>query len=466
MKNTLLKGYANRSAGSVVARVFVLLVVGVLFYAMNCYTPLFADDYSYSFSFATGERIGSVADIIESQIAHYRNTNGRFVTHFFAQLFLLMGKPVFNCINVVVFLLLGVLICFHAKGAFARIAASDLIIAYAILFLSVPAFGQSFLWLDGSATYSLGIVIAFAYLIPFRRMIEQVHLGTYVQGSALTQAIKFLYTFVLGILAGNVSENVGAALIIFILLCEIYVKYHKIKLQLWMLGLGNMIGTILAVASPGTQSRLNGAGGLSVLGTVKNSVFIGANFLEYLQLPLCIFVALLIAYLVSRKNTPAKEGWEYHAILAVYIVSMFAAAFSMILSPQFPSRAWSIVSAIAAVVVVRSLATFAIAIPGVWRIRIVLATMLIVLAAGAYVNGIVRIRAMYDFHQTRIEAIETAVLNGEKSVEVSAIASDSTYSVFDPIGDLNWDSSAWPNADIARYYGIDEIVRASQDFDN
>lgn len=67
--------------------IFVLLLVGVLFFGFNFYTPLFADDYSYSYSFSTGERIESIADIVESQIAHYSNTNGRFVTHFFCATF-------------------------------------------------------------------------------------------------------------------------------------------------------------------------------------------------------------------------------------------------------------------------------------------------------------------------------------------------------------------------------------------
>lgn len=78
----------------------ITLLIGFLFYILNYYTPLFADDYSYSFSFSTGERMESISQIIDSQIGHYQNTNGRSITHSLAQMFLLAGDDTFNFINV------------------------------------------------------------------------------------------------------------------------------------------------------------------------------------------------------------------------------------------------------------------------------------------------------------------------------------------------------------------------------
>lgn len=74
--------------------IVTLLITGILFYIMNIYTPLFADDYDYSFSFASGERITSVMQIPNSQREHYFRVNGRFTTHTIAQLFLLFGKKI------------------------------------------------------------------------------------------------------------------------------------------------------------------------------------------------------------------------------------------------------------------------------------------------------------------------------------------------------------------------------------
>lgn len=77
----------------------VTMVIGFLFFLLNYYTPLYGDDYSYSFSFLTGERITSVSQIFSSQLGHYQNTNGRSITHSLAQLFLLIGDDLFNYIN-------------------------------------------------------------------------------------------------------------------------------------------------------------------------------------------------------------------------------------------------------------------------------------------------------------------------------------------------------------------------------
>ena len=76
--------YINKK---VISIIIVLIVTGVLFFILNFYTPLFADDYYYSFSCATREPIESVMDIVESQIAHYSSINGRFVTHFLLNYF-------------------------------------------------------------------------------------------------------------------------------------------------------------------------------------------------------------------------------------------------------------------------------------------------------------------------------------------------------------------------------------------
>jgi hypothetical protein len=70
----------------------MLAGIGVIFYLMCAHTPLMMDDYDYSFSWATGEKLTSLSDIFASQIAHYSLWGGRSVTHFLVQLFLLMGN--------------------------------------------------------------------------------------------------------------------------------------------------------------------------------------------------------------------------------------------------------------------------------------------------------------------------------------------------------------------------------------
>ena len=158
--------------GSWLGIVLVTLVIGALFYYMNVLTPLYADDYCYSVSFETLQRIESVAQIPESQLNHYYTTNGRILLHALAQLFLLLGKDCFNVVNTVAFLLLLYLMYFHIYGTYRRFSAGKLAVIAGLLFVSVPAFGQSYLWITGASNYLYGILLVLLALLPYRKQAE------------------------------------------------------------------------------------------------------------------------------------------------------------------------------------------------------------------------------------------------------------------------------------------------------
>ena len=59
----------------------------------------------------------------------------------------------------------------------------------------------------------------------------------------------------------------------------------------------------------------------------------------------------------------------------------------------------------------------------------------------------------------REKTIVEAINNGEKEVKLDAIVGYTPYSCYEIFGDLNYDSSIWPNTAIARYYGLDLIAK-------
>ena len=86
---------------------FVLLVIiGGIMLLLNAHTPLMMDDYDYSFSWATGERLAGISDVMRSQAVHYRIWGGRSVVHALAQMFLYWGKGIFNIVNALMYLVL------------------------------------------------------------------------------------------------------------------------------------------------------------------------------------------------------------------------------------------------------------------------------------------------------------------------------------------------------------------------
>lgn len=68
-------------------------------------SQIFADDYSYSFSWETGKMINGLYDIIQSQYKHWLIWGGRSVAHSLVQLFLYLGKDIFNFFNAFIFIL-------------------------------------------------------------------------------------------------------------------------------------------------------------------------------------------------------------------------------------------------------------------------------------------------------------------------------------------------------------------------
>ena len=84
----------------------LLALIAATIFALNAHTPLQMDDYDYSISWATGKPVSGLADVIASQAVHYRLWGGRSVVHALAQMFLYMGKDVFNIANTVMYLLL------------------------------------------------------------------------------------------------------------------------------------------------------------------------------------------------------------------------------------------------------------------------------------------------------------------------------------------------------------------------
>lgn len=222
----------NKNKLKVSSIILSTILIFIFFYIFNLYTPLYADDYSYSVSFLTKERITCVYDIFQSQITHYKTMNGRSITHFLAQLFLYIGKPTFNIINSFVFISLIYLIYFHSYGTFKNFKISWFLLINFILWALTPAFGQSFLWVTGSSNYMYGIFIILIFLIPYRRTLNDNYINK--ENNIIVCLTKSIIYLLAGVISGWTNENTGVALIFIILLILINNKVSNKKFALWM----------------------------------------------------------------------------------------------------------------------------------------------------------------------------------------------------------------------------------------
>ncbi|WP_418710570.1 DUF6056 family protein, partial [Allofournierella sp.] len=102
---------AQWGTAAVLAAAFLVMLV------FNCLTPLISDDYSYLLRFPTHEPVETFLDLVVSQYYHYFQWGGRTIGIGLNQLFLWLGKGVFNIFNAAAFCLL-VWVC--TKLAFGR----------------------------------------------------------------------------------------------------------------------------------------------------------------------------------------------------------------------------------------------------------------------------------------------------------------------------------------------------------
>lgn len=128
---------------SIVGLSYALLFLFML--ACNILTPYLADDFTYMFSFQSGERIKDLLDIFPSMLAHAQKMNGRLVTHFLVQLTFLFPANLFDFVNAAMFTFQMYLICRTARakglrqavlaGAYSETASAAVIFMAAALLL-------------------------------------------------------------------------------------------------------------------------------------------------------------------------------------------------------------------------------------------------------------------------------------------------------------------------------------------
>lgn len=429
-----------------------LVMIGVAFYVLNVLTPLYADDYSYLYTFIYTDhkfRITNLSQLFYSQLNHYMVMNGRTVAHTLAQMFLMWGKPVFNVVNTVTFLVLGWAMQALMTGR-KTFRLSLFLFSMAMLWFFTPAFGQDFLWLTACCTYLYSVLFILLYMISFRRACA---------GESKGGVIRAILFFPFGVLAGWSSENAALAMLVMVACFLIVLRMDRRPLKGWMFtGLaGNLAGLALLLLAPGQSVRLENSGGTGSLMTwLRRGLEITENAVKYLWFPALLFLALAIWRLWTDGRSGLKTQWRKWLPTAVFLIGSMISAYCMVVTPQFPARAWSCVL-IFTVITVGNLICQCNDFPRPRTARYAICA--VVLLAVIFTYG----QACHSLYQThtavaeRSGYIEAALAEGKTEVTAEPIRAFSKYNCYGEGGDLGLDSTQWPNTAIARYYGLDAI---------
>ena len=340
------------------AKIAVFAAFGGLMYVKGRILPKYADDYPYSYKWDPRygnlteadqklERVRTLKDLLESQVAHYKNWDGRVLVDFVVQLVLMKDdKKTFDVVNTLV-MLAQLLVCGSiAKGK--RAGLKDLSLREVLLLTTgfwtcAPHLIATCFWLTGSITYLWSGLIESLYVLPYAIHYHRPGFSIPVPLAAL-----------MGLAAGwSVETGAGAAVMASGM--ELLRSWHKKEASPWMLSgvLGAVAGMVLLLAAPGNRVKFRLEQEMS--DTLPKSLddrlpgyvppeynytpyMFKAWFLEGFlptvlrELPLQIPVFL---YLTDRRyHDPETTGF----LLAMEAVS-FAIPTVMMLSPEYPRRA-------------------------------------------------------------------------------------------------------------------------------
>ena len=422
------------------------------FFSLNLLTRVMRDDYAYTFNFVTKERIASFGDIFQSLGIHYTNVNGRLPVHFFAHLFLWLGKGAFNAVNTAAFAGLTTLAYYHGVGALRPFRPYAWLAAFLGLWLLTPAFGESFLWVTGASNYLYGMLLILLYLIPYRRLLESD------AGAAPRRPLPAaLAALAGGVLAGWTNENTACALC-FLVLCLCVARLTgKKRAPLWCwTGLaGCAAGLLLMLLAPGEQGRLEGAGGMGGARDVLwRALIVSYKLLRYFWPGILAWLALLLVFL----RRPGREPKRLLAPAAVLLAGL-GAAYAMAFPPSMPDRVWS-----------GPLLLFLISALMLWRaageprlrsarLRLCAVTLCAALALWSYALAAPGLAATAQGFDARGAEAAAQLAAGTRELTLPPVCGSGTrFDAAEASGDITADPQHWLNGALARWLGADSVT--------
>ncbi len=419
--------------------IVIFSVIFIFMFVLNFLTPLIADDFSYSFG-ADG-RIKNLYDIYNKQVDHYFTWGGRTVAHTIAQIFLLFPKIIFSIANTFAYVLLIYLIYRIARGK----SEDKPILVIAInllLWFVLPVFGQTCLWLIGSCNYLWTTDIILIFILKYME-----------NKPTKRKILSMILMFLLGIIAGWTNENTAVGAIFIVVASLFFMKKSKVKLEKWHISgaVGIVIGFILLIVAPGNYARneLFVDNTSVIVKWIYRAVNYSISFVDILK-PLILFTIILVTINIYYKKKIEKN-------VIVYLIAAVLTVYSMLLSPTFPERAWFgvIIYAIIAdmyllynVDKLNKVYTYIIA-------DVVL--VFLTLYCGQYLNTALGIKELKSTWNSRINYIESEKANNNFNVKVERYVTLDKHNPNYKLEDIAADEGTWPNNDIAKFFGIQEI---------
>ncbi len=423
--------------------IWSFIMLFFLFFTLSFLTPMLADDYSYSFSYADRSRINSISDIISSLAAHRVDMNGRMAAHFFAHLFLMQPKIVFCLANSLIVLGIFYLIYLTLPGTDDRQKFIVMLMVFFLVWLYTPVFGQVFLWLDGACNYSWAFFFIYAFIFPYCR--------AYLFNLSASPFGLFgkLFFLLLAFLAGSYSEGASFGML-FIAFCFLLCLWHrdrKLPRFLVLALITAALGYLYLMTAPSEWSGRTGSFSMEVI--AKNIKRMISAPQETMMPLFALYAVLLTACICFKRRREVIISSVILFLGAWASIALFAVAL------YFPWRSLLMMAML--LVISCALMLSELCNAGFRRYLPMAAALAGSLFIFQFALGLGDIANVYSQYIQREAAIETAIENGEMQIWLQPYVADTKYSGAYLLADIYEDCWSWPNYDLADYYGINEV---------
>lgn len=298
---------------------FVLIYIGIYFL---CRYNLFAqDEYNYRHIAWTDQKIASFGDVIKSQMSVYQLWSGRVLVLGMVQIFLYIGKFLYDWINPLIVLLF---IIFIQKIAISKVTGKGNFFVLFLMLFGSYQFWEKYIWLSGSLNYLWTVMMMLVVIYELDQLVlKNKKIGKF----------QTVFLWIASFLAGWSHENTVFVLGSFYLFLGWFQRKKivrakvdlKIKLIVSFALFG--IGAILLIFCPGNFARMSGMSrSFCLLPVLKNIAALYKVILLYIG---------SVIYLKSKKL--GKEMLQDQ--LRYYIFPILLALTPMIFLSEFPIRA-------------------------------------------------------------------------------------------------------------------------------
>lgn len=439
----------------------ICIFVFVCMFLLNQITVYTGDDYMYHFFFEQGRvssssrRLSGITDIPASMKNHYQFFNGRIVAHSIVQFFMLFDKNVFNVCNSMVYVVVGILLLFNIQPIYKKWKAWHLAFVYLFMWLCLPDFGLSVLWVSGAVNY-LWMSMFLLGLMAFYRY---YHERSQKISSCSIEWIKAVLIIPLAFICGWSSENGGGAviglvfLIILIWLCE---KRH---IPVWAVSgwLASCAGFLFLLKAPSSAAKMDTVYTVEVLLKRIREV-VGFSY-HYIMILYIFFLALAVLFIRWR----IKDGRSWKEDIAVpvaYMLSGVASVIVLLASPVIMGKSW--IWAVCTAGCAIGQLVWKMTEDG-WKIDVrtfrELIVILGIVAVFNYWTAYKDLKKTYSEYELQLSEIQEQKEQGIRDVTVPVLSK--VQSIYNPVmktPNISTDKDSWFNKWMALYYGVDSIT--------